>query len=400
MFKKLLFAFSSLTVAATITAFACDASSERTIDNDNNKVIVNEIGENTYVPIQTQDGKMICVPAGSSVVGSLTSEHRAEASRMKTLGFLKPGTVLPTLSKPYSYEDAKKKEELERLKRKKGSIKKARTSKIEKKPDHAIVSYGSDSNKEQFNGESHSSSEVVRSNSSAAQQDKHSSNEHQDNKHGSSSSSEKPKNTYASASTVPAVKLSEVSNAQSSNKDVESHGNKLARTKPENIGNNTKTNTETLLKSPSAQDPMPLLVAPNSNLQEKPVGMADSLVSESEVKPISVDAQTSLGLNKIVSLEYKESDLEILSNNIPLLSNIVDGMRSNPGQSIKIQSYAFNKDGNGSEARKVSFQRALNVRKYLVDNDISPSRISVNAVEDTNNKSNKVEIVLEETKST
>ncbi len=106
----------------------------------------------------------------------------------------------------------------------------------------------------------------------------------------------------------------------------------------------------------------------------------------------------TVSVGRLATLDYTESQVDIPATGTSTLDQIADDLKRNPGKNVKIQSYAFSKDGNATEARRNSLQRAIKVRKYLIDKDVNASRISVNAIEDINNKLNKVEISFEESK--
>ncbi len=109
-------------------------------------------------------------------------------------------------------------------------------------------------------------------------------------------------------------------------------------------------------------------------------------------------SNNTISIGRLATLDYAESSVDIPSSGNVTLDQIVADLKQNPSKNVKIQSYAFSKDGNTTEARRNSLQRAIKVRKYLIDKDVSASRISVNAIEDINNKLNKVEISFEEAK--
>ncbi len=100
---------------------------------------------------------------------------------------------------------------------------------------------------------------------------------------------------------------------------------------------------------------------------------------------------------KVANLEYTSNEVEMSVVNMATLSSVVSDLKSSQNLKAKIHSYAFSDSGNMSDARRTSLQRAIKIRKYLIDNDISASRISVNAIEDSNSRMNKVEIQLAET---
>ncbi|MDF3047025.1 MAG: lysophospholipase [Candidatus Midichloriaceae bacterium] len=105
-----------------------------------------------------------------------------------------------------------------------------------------------------------------------------------------------------------------------------------------------------------------------------------------------------VSVGRMATIDYSDSSIDIPSEGATMLEQIAADLKQNASKNLKIQSYAFSKDGNATEARRNSLQRAIKVRKYLIDKGVSASRISVNAIEDINNKLNKVEISFEESK--
>ena len=114
-----------------------------------------------------------------------------------------------------------------------------------------------------------------------------------------------------------------------------------------------------------------------------------------EVAPVEIKNKTG----NTVTLDFKESEIDISSTNMAQISQIIEDLKVNPNKNIKIQSYAFSKEASINDARRNALQRAIKIRKYLIDNGINASHISVNAIEDINNKLNVVEISLEAPKS-
>jgi len=114
--------------------------------------------------------------------------------------------------------------------------------------------------------------------------------------------------------------------------------------------------------------------------------------------PSPASSNNVVSVGRMATIDYSESSIDIPSEGVTMLEQIANDLKQNLSKNVKIQSYAFSKDGNATEARRNSLQRAIKVRKYLIDKGVSASRISVNAIEDINNKLNKVEISFEESK--
>lgn len=135
-------------------------------------------------------------------------------------------------------------------------------------------------------------------------------------------------------------------------------------------------------------------VAPTASLPTAPV------VSSSPTAPAAVQAPSNtVSMGRITNLDYQEAEVDISATNTAILDQIAVDLKTSPTKNVRIQSYGYAKDANPTEARRNSLQRAIKIRKYLIDKDVNASRISVNAVEDVSNKSNRVEISFEELKA-
>ncbi len=144
----------------------------------------------------------------------------------------------------------------------------------------------------------------------------------------------------------------------------------------------------------------PPTVAPQAPVAPSPAPQDKTVAPQSQTSSMSSGASVAGGLNnnaKVANLEYTSNEVEMSVVNMATLSNIVSDLKNTQNLKAKIHSYAFSDNGNMSDARRISLQRAIKIRKYLIDNDISASRISVNAIEDSNSRMNKVEIQLAET---
>jgi hypothetical protein len=132
---------------------------------------------------------------------------------------------------------------------------------------------------------------------------------------------------------------------------------------------------------------LPSSTAPSIAPENKPAASShtSSITNVAPVAPAT----------KVANLEYSSTEVEMSPLNIVALSSIVNDLKTSQTLKAKIQSYAYSQDGNMSDARRISLQRAIKIRKYLIDNDINASRISVNAIEDSTSRLNKVEIQLE-----
>jgi hypothetical protein len=141
----------------------------------------------------------------------------------------------------------------------------------------------------------------------------------------------------------------------------------------------------------------------NTNAQKMPGTAHDMGANQHLTAPAmnneQVPSGSTMSVGRIATLDYQETQVDVPSSGTVTLDQIADDLKNNPSKNVKIQSYAYAKDGNATEARRNSLQRAIKVRKYLIDKDVNASRISVNAIEDINNKLNKVEVSIEEPKN-
>ena len=156
---------------------------------------------------------------------------------------------------------------------------------------------------------------------------------------------------------------------------------------------------------------LPALAAPSEPVKEELPVMPSVQAPAAPAIPAAPQAQSKVEqpaspsqpngnvvFGRITDLTFTEAELQLSATHTALLDKVIEDLKQHPAKHIKIQSYAFSSSSNASEARRNSYQRAIAVRKYLIDRDILATRISVNAFEDVNNKSNKIELTLEDTK--
>ena len=376
MFNRFLFAFSSLTIATTLAAFACEDGSSM-----DGAALVSS--EETVLNVKDVTGSAAAIPANLG----------ARTDMVQTLGFLKPGTVLPTPTVPYDYEKERKKE-IARKHKRQLALKKKREAAARAKAEAKAAA------------EAARAEELTKPEEApvSVQEQKPDLNkiitEEQTIKNVPSTMPKpenKPLDTTPNAAPVapvsqaaPSAQPSAPSQPRKDDKNfspkaeapaAETAQEKLAEVKQEvapvaevKVENNVAKVEAT---TPSASEPKPEQIAKS--------------------EPSALTAATTVG--RIAALDYSDSELEIAAQKQPVLDAIVDDMKKDPNKIVKIQSYGYSKDGNASEARRNSFQRAIKVRKYLIDREISASRISVNAIDDAANKLNRVEIMFEENKA-
>lgn len=132
--------------------------------------------------------------------------------------------------------------------------------------------------------------------------------------------------------------------------------------------------------------------------EQKPMSTPE-LPTESTPAPVATVAPNNYYGGRTAVIDFTEKEVELSPDQATALNSIADDLRNADGLVVKIRSYGHASDGNTSEARRKSLQRAIKIRKYLLDKDINPSRISVNSIDDSQNSLNKVEIMLENARS-
>lgn len=384
MLNRFLLAFSSLTIATTLAAFACEDGS-----------VMDGAGQGSG---QTEE-KVLNVKDITGSAAAIPANLGARTDMVQTLGFLKPGTTLPTPTVPYDYEKERKKE-IERKQKRKLAQKKRREAAAKARAEAKARAAAENSRVE----------EVTKSEEApvAVQEQKPDLNkiitEEQTMKNLPSTmpkSENKPLDTTPNAAPIAPVSPVSPSTQSSSpaqpRKDdkstdpraeapkVESPTEKIAELKSESASSLEAKVEEQVAKVEAA----PSAPVASSETKTEQVAKAES--------SSAITASTTVG--RIAALDYTDSELEIAVQKQSVLDAIVDDMKKDPNKIVKIQSYGYSKDGNASEARRNSFQRAIKVRKYLIDREISASRISVNAIDDAANKLNRVEIMFEENKA-
>lgn len=144
-----------------------------------------------------------------------------------------------------------------------------------------------------------------------------------------------------------------------------------------------------------------VMTAPMTQLppaEQKPMSLPE-LPTESTPAPVATAAPNNNYGGRTAVIDFTEKEVELTPDQATALNSIADDLKGADGLVVKIRSYGHASDGNTSEARRKSLQRAIKVRKYLLDKDINPSRISVNSIDDSQNSLNKVEIMLENARS-
>jgi hypothetical protein len=85
-------------------------------------------------------------------------------------------------------------------------------------------------------------------------------------------------------------------------------------------------------------------------------------------------------------LVFAEGDVDLNEDYEAPMANILHEVMSRPGAVVRIKSFGYVNSDNPTDSRRAALQRAIKVRKFLIENDINPTNISVNAVEDMNGR--------------
>lgn len=136
---------------------------------------------------------------------------------------------------------------------------------------------------------------------------------------------------------------------------------------------------------------------PTSN--QEPVKAIEPLneqdAAPADATPAEPVTQSEQAIKELTVLEFNQSDIDLSDSQKDSLLDLSAKIKNMHNFLIKLQSYGSAASSDVAESRRISLQRAIKVRKFLIEHDVSPNSISVNALEDSANKSNKVEIRIE-----
>ncbi len=97
----------------------------------------------------------------------------------------------------------------------------------------------------------------------------------------------------------------------------------------------------------------------------------------------------------VYHLVFAEGDVDLSDEKRVSMTNVIREIMSRPGANVFIHSFGYVSSDNTVDSRRAALQRAIKVRKLLIENDINPNNISVNAIEDLDGRNNKIEILVE-----
>lgn len=115
---------------------------------------------------------------------------------------------------------------------------------------------------------------------------------------------------------------------------------------------------------------------------------------KTEAKPEKPSQPAVESTQRLSRLEFTKDATELDAAHKITLTSIANDMKASAGLSIKVNSYAFAQGAELSEARRIALQRAIKIRKTLIENDIAPTRISVSTFEQEGAGTDYVELNL------
>ncbi len=112
-------------------------------------------------------------------------------------------------------------------------------------------------------------------------------------------------------------------------------------------------------------------------------------------EPAQANPTINTPLEGSTILEFNQSEVDLSESHKTALLELANKVKGQQNFILKLQSYGSVASSDIAEARRLSLQRAIKTRKFLIEHEVNPNNISVNAVEDSVNKSNKIEIKIE-----
>jgi outer membrane protein OmpA-like peptidoglycan-associated protein len=110
-------------------------------------------------------------------------------------------------------------------------------------------------------------------------------------------------------------------------------------------------------------------------------------------EPLKASQLTTTTINYV--LEFYPDDVVLDDEHKKILQDLAQELRRYPDAKAKINSKAYIIGKGYADSRRAALQRAIAVRKFLIDLEVSPLSMSINAYEDLETKLNAVDIVLE-----
>lgn len=95
-------------------------------------------------------------------------------------------------------------------------------------------------------------------------------------------------------------------------------------------------------------------------------------------------------------VSFENGGSAVPAESLDNVKNVSAKLSSDPTLRVQLLSYATDPEKNVSRARRLSLERAVAVRKVLIDNGLDSTRIEVRALgeQNTGGQPNRVDIVL------
>lgn len=184
--------------------------------------------------------------------------------------------------------------------------------------------------------------------------------------------------------------------------------NKIADTKQSTVVEMSKPNVHMQVKQPNEEPFDDTLSKVKDEVNEpSAISKSASIVPQTSVSHrhssnaletsiIKADTLENVSqTNASLTLDFSNGEVELSENIKASMQPIIENLQTDSKLVLKLHSFGFVENKGVAESRRVSLQRAIKVRKFLIENEVNPNSISVNATEDAANKSNRVELLIE-----
>ncbi|TAK99616.1 MAG: hypothetical protein EPO08_15875 [Rhodospirillaceae bacterium] len=153
-----------------------------------------------------------------------------------------------------------------------------------------------------------------------------------------------------------------------------------------------KPEVKTAAAPPPTVQPAETITAPAKPVEITKPSAEVAAVIPPAVKPM--DAKIAVGEPTVVS--YAGGGTAVPTESLPTVKDVSDRLAADPNLRVQLFSYASDPEKNVSRSRRLSLERAVAVRKLLIDNGLDSTRIEVRALGDQNNggEADRVDIVL------
>lgn len=125
-----------------------------------------------------------------------------------------------------------------------------------------------------------------------------------------------------------------------------------------------------------------LFLEPVSQPQQKPVVQPKADVKEEPKESIGVPVNPEKSVFKLDKVYFKIGESNVLSESFEQLDNLANYLKQNASLKIQIEGHTDNQ-GDSKANKKLSLERAFNVREYLLSKGIAGNRIKFVGLGDT-----------------